>query len=109
LLPSGDAYFLRHGPERDLLVPDAGRRETLWTTRVWPGALLVDGEISGTWRRAGPALTLQPWRRLSPAERDAVTAEAESLPLSAAGTPVTVRWDDRDLPAGPARHITGSA
>ena len=24
----------------------------LWTPRVWPGALLVEGEVVGTWRRA---------------------------------------------------------
>jgi hypothetical protein len=94
LLPSGDAYFLLHGAERDLLVPDAGRRDTLWTPRVWPRALLVGGEITGTWRRAGEVLTVQPWRRLSPAERDAVTAEAESLPLPGARARVTVRWGD---------------
>lgn len=84
LLPSGDAYFLRHGADRDLLVPDAARRDTLWTPRVWPGALLVGGEVTGTWRRAGPVVTVTPWRRLSSAERDAVTAEAESLPLPGA-------------------------
>ena len=65
-----------------------------WTPRVWPGALLVGGEITGTWRRAGAVLTVQPWRRLSPAERDAVTAEAESLPLPGTRTRATVRWDD---------------
>jgi hypothetical protein len=58
---------------------------------VWPGALLVGGEVTGTWRRAGAALTVQPWRPLSPAERDAVTAEAQSLPLPDGR--VTVRWD----------------
>ena len=26
--------------------------QRLWTPRVWPGALLVEGEIRGTWRRA---------------------------------------------------------
>jgi hypothetical protein len=95
LLPSGDTYFLRHGADRDLLVPDAGRRGALWTPRVWPGALLVGGEITGTWRRADTALTVQPWRRLSRAERDAVTAEAESLPLPGIeGRRIVVRWDD---------------
>ncbi|HEX6449156.1 MAG TPA: crosslink repair DNA glycosylase YcaQ family protein [Trebonia sp.] len=84
LLPSGDAYFLLHGANRDLLVPDAARRDTLWTPRVWPGALLVGGEVTGTWRRAGPVVSVTPWRRLSGAERDAVTAEAESLPLPGA-------------------------
>jgi len=94
LLPSGDAYFLLHGADRDLLVPDAARRGALWTPRVWPGGLLVGGEIAGTWRRAGAVMTVQPWRRLSRAERDAVAAEAESLPLSVTGGRITVRWDD---------------
>jgi len=94
LLPSGDAYFLLQGADRDLLVPDADQRRALWTTRVWPGALLLAGEISGTWRRAGPLLTLQPWRRLSPAEKDAVAAEAKSLPLPGIDRRITVRWDD---------------
>jgi len=95
LLPSGDAYFLLQGTDRDLLVPDAGRRRALWTPRVWPGALLVGGEIAGTWRRADTVLTVQPWRRLSRAERDAVTAEAESLPLPGIeGRRIAVRWDE---------------
>jgi DNA glycosylase AlkZ-like len=51
LLPSGDAYFLLDGAERELLVPRADQRGRLWTPRVWPGALLVEGEIRGTWRR----------------------------------------------------------
>jgi hypothetical protein len=93
LLPSGDAYFLLQGADRELLVPDAGLRDTLWTPRVWPGAVLVDGEIAGTWRRADRVLTVQTWRRLSAAERDAVTAEAQALPLPGAGRPVVVRWD----------------
>jgi hypothetical protein len=94
LLPSGDAYFLLQGGDRDLLVPDAVRRDALWTPRVWPGALLVGGEICGTWRRAGAVVAAQPWRPLTPAERDAVTAEAESLPLPALNRRVTVRWDE---------------
>ena len=94
LLPSGDAYLLLQGADRDLLVPDADRRRALWTPRVWPGGLLLGGEIAGTWRRADTALTVQPWRRLSRAERDAVTAEAESLPLPGARKKIVVRWDD---------------
>lgn len=94
LLPSGDAFFLLHAADRDLLVPDAARRDLLWTPRVWPGGLLIGGEMAGTWRRADTVLTVQPWRRLSPAERDAVVAEAESLPLPGIGERrITVRWD----------------
>jgi hypothetical protein len=81
LLPSGDAYYLYWGAGRELIVPDAAQRAELWTTRVWPGAVLVAGEIVGTWRRARADLSVQPWRRLTRAERDAVEAEAQSLPL----------------------------
>jgi Winged helix DNA-binding domain len=94
LLPSGDAYFLLHGADRDLLVPDSGRRNALWTPRVWPGALLVGGEVAGTWRRADAVMTVQPWRRLSSTERDAVVSEAESLPLPGISGRMVVCWDD---------------
>lgn len=81
LLPSGDAYFLLDGAERELLVPRADQRERLWTSRVWPGALLVEGEIRGTWRRAQHTVRIDAWARLSRGARDAVEAEARSLPL----------------------------
>ena len=92
LLPSGDAYYLLQGADRALLVPDEARQGELWTPRVWPGALLVDGEVAGTWRRAGPLVAIQAWRPLTAAERDAVTAEAESLPLPDLTRAITVQW-----------------
>jgi len=88
LLPSGDAYYLLDGAERTLLVPDADRRGELWTSRVWPGALLVDGEIRGTWRRAGRTLRIEAWERLAPAAVEAVAAEAAALPLPGLTGPV---------------------
>jgi hypothetical protein len=92
LLPSGDAYTL-HGTseERTLLVPNARQRGELWTPRVWPGALLVDGEIVGTWRRAERTVTIQTWKQLPRAAQEAVVAEAESLPLPDSGRTV-VHW-----------------
>ena len=89
LLPSGDPYFLLQGADRELLVPEADGRGALWTPRVWPGAVLVAGEIVGTWRRADAALTIELWRRLSRKERDEVDAEAESMPLPGIGARVT--------------------
>jgi winged helix DNA-binding protein len=94
LLPSGDAYFLLQGADRELLIPDADRRGTLWTPRVWPGAVMVEGEVVGTWRRAQGTVTAQLWRRLSAAARAAVEAEAASLPLSGVEGRIVVRWDD---------------
>ena len=93
LLPSGDAYFLLQGDDRELLIADADRRRALWTTRVWPGAVLVQGEIVGTWRRAEETLTIQTWPRPSRAARDAVEAEAESLPLPGLEGRNVVQWE----------------
>jgi Winged helix DNA-binding domain len=93
LLPSGDAYFLLWGEDRALLVPDEEHRRRLWTPRVWPGALVVGGEVVGTWRRAQAIVTVETWRRLSRAERDAVEEEASTLPLPGVDGTIVVRWD----------------
>jgi Winged helix DNA-binding domain len=93
ILPSGDTWFLLQGRDRELLVPDAARRGGLWTSRVWPGAVLVAGEVVGTWRRAQARLSISPWRTLSAPERAAVEAEAASLPLPGIDGEIVVRWD----------------
>ncbi|HEX9978240.1 MAG TPA: crosslink repair DNA glycosylase YcaQ family protein [Acidimicrobiia bacterium] len=94
LLPSGDAYFLLQGDDREILVPDAACRRSLWTPRVWPGAVLVKGEIVGTWRRAHDRVAISTWRRLSREERRVVEAEAASLPVPGVNGQMVVRWDD---------------
>jgi hypothetical protein len=94
LLPSGDAYFLLQGPDRELLVPEAKHRRALWTPRVWPGAVLVEGEVWGTWRRAGEQVTIAGWKRLVRAAREAVEAEAAALPLPDLRRAIAVRWED---------------
>ncbi len=93
LLPSGDAYFLLHGAERELLVPREDQRQRLWTPRVWPGALLVEGEIRGTWRRAQHTVRIDAWARLSRGARDAIEAEASALPLPGLDRPIEVVWN----------------
>ena len=93
LLPSGDTWFLLQDPDRELLLPDESQRRALWTSRVWPGALLVEDETVGTWRRAGHVLAIQPWHPLSRVQRDAVEAEAGSLPLPGISRLMDVRWD----------------
>jgi hypothetical protein len=59
---------------------------------VWPGALLVEGEIVGVWRRSAGEVSIEAWRRLSSAERQAVEVEAVSLPLPGLSSPIAVRW-----------------
>jgi len=96
LLPSGDAYFLFHGAaERELLVPRPDLRAQLWTSRVWPGALLVDGEIRGTWRRAQHTVRVETWAGLSRKAREAVEAEARGLPLPSLKQEIEVVWESQ--------------
>lgn len=92
LLPSGDPYFLLDGAARELLVPRRDRRERLWTPRVWPGALLVEGEIRGTWRRSQHSLRIDAWARLPRATREAIEAEAAALPLPGLDRRIAVTW-----------------
>jgi hypothetical protein len=94
LLPSGDAYWLLDGAERALLVEREELRRQLWTPRVWPGALLVEGEIRGTWRRKQHTVRIDTWERPTPATRDAVEAEAAAMPLPGIDRPIEVRWDE---------------
>ncbi len=69
--------------DRATLVPDAARVKELWPVLGRPGAVLVDGDVAGTWRprKSGRSFTVavQPWRRLTGSNRDAVVAEAERL------------------------------
>lgn len=92
LLPSGDTYYLLQGAARELLVPDGALRERLWTSRVWPGAILVGCEIVGTWRRAGRRLTLEPWRVMTGSEQRHIEREARSLPIPGVED-LDVQWD----------------
>jgi hypothetical protein len=94
LLPSGDSYFLLWGADRELLVPDPASRPLLWTSRVWPGAILARGEVVGTWRRAEAVVTLQPWRRLTRLARGGLEAVAEGLPVGGPPGRIAVRWDE---------------
>lgn len=94
LVPSGDAYFLRWGADREVLVPEARHRDRLWTSRVWPGAVLVDGEIVGTWRRSGAHVDFTMWHRLTPRQRDAVEADAAALPIPGGNAIITASWSE---------------
>ncbi|HEY7024803.1 MAG TPA: crosslink repair DNA glycosylase YcaQ family protein [Candidatus Limnocylindrales bacterium] len=92
LLPSGDTYTLLWGRDRELLVPNAARRLDLWTTRVWPGALLVGGEIVGVWRRSNEKVQIDAWRQLTAAEKETIYNEAKSMPLPGLKRPISVRF-----------------
>ena len=83
--------------DRALLVADPARAKTLWPTLGRPGAVLVDGEVVGTWRprKAGKRLSLQVdlWDPVTPAARAEIGEQAERLAayrqLTLAGAEVT--------------------
>ena len=69
--------------DRELLVQDAAHRKDLWRTLGRPGAIVADGDVIGTWRpkSSGKRLTVRidPWVRLTAADRAAIDEQAERL------------------------------
>jgi hypothetical protein len=77
----GPFDLLLQGRDRWLLVDDPARAEALWPVLGRPGAVLVDGELVGTWRpRQGSGrlrVQLDLWRELP--DRSAVEEQAGRL------------------------------
>jgi hypothetical protein len=95
LIPHGDPLIKLDGP---LVVRNPERRLEVFPsskvkTSFWPvaGALLVDGEIVGSWARQQRRVTINPWKRLPARTREALEAEALGFPI-AAKAPAQVRW-----------------
>lgn len=69
--------------DRQLMVPDATQRKTLWPTLGRPGAVVADGEIVGTWRprMTGKKLTvrLEDFGSITTARRSAIDHQAQLL------------------------------
>ena len=63
---------------------------------VWPGALLVNGELVGTWRRQLGRVTVRAWVRLEPEVKGAVEEEISGMPIESARK--EVRWSTGDVP-----------
>jgi hypothetical protein len=79
LLPPSDP--LLQARDRNLLVPEKAHQAEVWRILGNPGALLVDGEIAGTWRAKASgkrelAVTVTPFGKLSKKARAEVEAEA---------------------------------
>jgi hypothetical protein len=69
--------------DRPLLVNDVVRAKALWPVLGRPGAVLLDGEIVGTWRarKSGTKLRLQVqlWAKAPASLRSAITEQADRL------------------------------
>jgi Winged helix DNA-binding domain len=81
LLPAQDPFLQQRDRER--LLPDREQRRRLWRPVGGPGLVLVDGRPAGTWtsRREGGSLKVivEPFDRLSTAQRQAIMDEADSV------------------------------
>jgi hypothetical protein len=69
--------------DREVLVPDPARRKSLWPALGRPGAVVAGGEVIALWRPRSSGnrlrLAVEPWRRLTSAERTALEEQAERL------------------------------
>ena len=69
--------------DRSTIVPDAAHAKELWPVLGRPGAVLVDGELVGSWRprQSGKSLrvAVRPWRKLSATVHKGVVEQAERL------------------------------
>lgn len=78
LLPPRDTYLLGH---RAFLAPDRLLAKEVWRPVGSPGALVVDGELAGTWRarKSGKALqlTVSPRRKVTARHRKELEKQAE--------------------------------
>ena len=81
-LPQFDNTLLGH-QDRTRVIADAHRPRVYLVGGRMLGTLLLDGFAAAAWRiertRAGAVLTVEPFRRLTKAERSALEPEAEAL------------------------------
>jgi hypothetical protein len=99
-LPEFDNLILSHA-DRTRVIAEEHRRRIASKNGMVPGTVLVDGFVRGTWRiarsRASATLRIEPFDRLGPADRAALTDEgARLLTFAAAGQIHDVVFSDRE-------------
>ena len=96
LLPRSDPWLM--GRDRDLLVPEAAHRKALWPVLGFPGAVLVDGEVAGTWRTRASGkrldVTVSCFRPLTKPETAAIEDEAARIAALRGHAEATVSTTD---------------
>jgi len=78
-----DAAILGHAaPERTRVLPEAFRKQVIFSAEVWP-TFLIDGFVAGRWtiavRPKESVLELKPFKPLARADRAALVDEGEQL------------------------------
>ena len=95
LLPPWDPFL--QARDRATLVPDKARQKEVWKILGNPGALLVDGEVAGTWRSRGSGrhrldFTVPQFAPLPPAIHKAAEEEAERVAGTRGFGDLRVAW-----------------
>jgi hypothetical protein len=92
LVPANDPYLRQ--VDRTLLVPEAKQRHEVWRPLSGPGALLVDGEVAGTWRyrRTERDLAIVAFGRLTATQRRKAEQQADLLATATDDEPPRVTW-----------------
>ncbi|MDQ3932963.1 MAG: winged helix DNA-binding domain-containing protein [Actinomycetota bacterium] len=92
LVPPHDPYLRQ--VDRTLLVPDSRRRHEVWRALSGPGALLVDGEVAGTWRyrRSDHEVTITPFDSLTSAQRTRAEKSADRIAKATGDDQPKVAW-----------------
>ncbi|HVV10744.1 DNA glycosylase AlkZ-like family protein [Amycolatopsis sp.] len=95
LLPPWDPFL--QSRDRATLVPDKARQKEIWKILGNPGALLIDGELAGSWRTKGSGrkrldFTMSPFWSVPPAARKAAEAEAERVAATRGFADLRVAW-----------------
>ncbi|MGH3386360.1 MAG: DNA glycosylase AlkZ-like family protein [Nocardioidaceae bacterium] len=93
LVPPHDPYLRQ--VDRTLLVPDRTRRHQVWRALSGPGALLVDGEVAGTWRyrRSNHQMTITVFDTLGSARRKMAERSAHRIARATGDDQPTVSWE----------------
>ncbi len=75
-----DNLYLGHASgERDRIVPPSLRKRVYTVNTVMPATFLLDGFVAGTWRFERGRVQIEPWRRVTRAERAELQGESERL------------------------------
>lgn len=91
LVPPNDPYLRQ--VDRTLLVADKERRQQIWRALSPPGAVLIDGDVAGTWRyrRAEHGITVSAFDTVTAAARADIEASAEKI-AAIVDDDLDVRW-----------------
>ncbi|TNC20876.1 winged helix DNA-binding domain-containing protein [Amycolatopsis alkalitolerans] len=98
-VPEFDNLLLSHADRTRVLSEEARKRVFGVPNGVFPGTVLVDGFVRGTWRitktRAAATLDIEPYQRISKKDSAALaSAGARLLRFAAPGRTPDVRWHE---------------